>query len=102
MDLSRLLDSRTIWGALGVSALLSTAILLFSPGGLPALNKQEAELREAQTRLLELNRRNRDLYLEVLRLSKQDPELMEALARRQGYARPGETVYTFRNPSQAK
>ncbi|HJW09221.1 MAG TPA: septum formation initiator family protein [Holophagaceae bacterium] len=102
MDLTRLLESRTIWGALGLSALLSTAILLLSPSGLPALNKQEAELREARAHLLELNKRNHELYLEVLRLSKQDPELMEALARRQGYARPGETVYTFRNPAPQK
>ena len=34
---------------------------------------------------------------EVQRLAAKDPELMEALARRQGYARKGETVYTFRN-----
>jgi len=32
-------------------------------------------------------------------LAAQDPELMESLARRQGYARPGETVYTFRKPA---
>ena len=102
MDLTRLLESRTIWSALGLSALVSAAILVFSPGGLRALSKQDAELREARARLLELNKRNHELYLEVLRLSKQDPELMEALARRQGYARPGETVYTFRNPAPPK
>jgi cell division protein FtsB len=51
----------------------------------------------AHKRLVELNRRNRELLDEVQRLAAKDPELMEALARRQGYARKGETVYTFRN-----
>ena len=46
---------------------------------------------------MQLNHRNRELLEEVQRLAAKDPELMEALARRQGYARKGETVYTFRN-----
>lgn len=97
MNANWLLKSSTLWGVLGASALLSMAAMLFSEEGLPALRKREAELAGARARLLELNRRNRELLEEVQRLAAKDPELMEALARRQGYARKGETVYTFRN-----
>lgn len=97
MNPNWLLKSSTLWGALGVSGLLSMLALLFSQGGLPDLHKREAELTAAKVRLLQLNHRNRELLEEVQRLAAKDPELMEALARRQGYARKGETVYTFRN-----
>lgn len=97
MNANWLLKSSTLWGVLGVSGFLSLMAMLFSQGGLPELRKREAELATARTRLLELNRRNRELLEEVQRLAAKDPELMEALARRQGYARPGETVYTFGN-----
>jgi len=97
MNPNWLLKSSTLWGALGVSGLLSMLALLFSQGGLPDLHKREAELGAAKARLIQLNHRNRELLEEVQRLAAKDPELMEALARRQGYARKGETVYTFRN-----
>jgi cell division protein FtsB len=97
MNASWLLKSSTLWGVLGASGLLSLLAMLFSQGGLPELRKREAELRSAHARLVELNHRNRELLDEVQRLAAKDPELMEALARRQGYARKGETVYTFRN-----
>ena len=98
MNLNRLLESRTLWTALGLSALLSAAILWLAPGGVRDLGRQETELRDAEGHLRDLNRSNHELYDEVRRLAAQDPELMESLARRQGYARPGETVYTFRKP----
>ena len=98
MNLNRLLESRTLWAALGLSALLSAGVLWLAPGGMRDLDRQQTELRDAQRRLLDLNRSNHELYDEVRRLAAQDPELMESLARRQGYARPGETVYTFRKP----
>ncbi len=97
MNANWLLKSSTLWGVLGASGLLSLLAMLFSQGGLPELRKREGELVAARTRLVELNRRNRELLEEVQRLAVKDPELMEALARRQGYARKGETVYTFRN-----
>lgn len=97
MNAHWLLKSSTLWGVLGASGLLSLMALLFSEGGLPELRKREAELKGARNRLVDLNRHNRELLEEVQRLAAKDPELMEALARRQGYARPGETVYTFRN-----
>ncbi len=97
MNANWLLKSSTLWAVLVVSALLSLLAVLFSRGGLPELRKRESELLEAKARLVELNQRNRELLEEVQRLAAKDPELMEALARRQGYARRGETVYTFRN-----
>ncbi|MEI6592221.1 MAG: septum formation initiator family protein [Holophagaceae bacterium] len=97
MNPNWLLKSSTLWGALGVSGVLSMLALLFSQSGLPDLRKREAELTAAKARLVQLNHRNRELLDEVQRLAAKDPELMEALARRQGYARKGETVYTFRN-----
>jgi cell division protein FtsB len=100
MNANWLLRSSTLYGVLGASALLSLMALLFSQDGLPDLRKRQAELAETRTRLMDLNRKNRELLEEVQRLAAKDPELMEALARRQGYARPGETVYTFRNPKQ--
>ena len=97
MNANWLLKSSTLWSVLGVSGFLSLMAMLFSQGGLPELRKREAELRSARSRLVELNQRNRELMDEVQKLAAKDPELMEALARRQGYARRGETVYTFRN-----
>lgn len=99
MNINRLLESRSLWAALVASALLSAAILWLAPGGMRDLDRQQADLQEAMTKLRTLNRNNHDLYEEVRRLAAQDPELMESLARRQGYAKPGETVYTFRKPS---
>ena len=66
---------------------------------LPALRKRQGELRAFKEDLLQKSKRNRDLANEVHRLTLKDPELFEALARRQGYARPGETVYSFREHS---
>ena len=43
-----------------------------------------------------MRRANLELGEEVQRLAAKDPELYEALARQQGLARPGETIYTFR------
>jgi len=97
MNANWLLKSSTVWGVLGASGFLSLMALLFSQGGLPELRKRENELAATRARLVELNKRNRELLEEVQRLAAKDPELMEALARRQGYARPGETVYTFGN-----
>jgi len=97
MNANWLLKSSTLWGVLGASGALSLLVMLFSQGGLPELRKREAELAAARSRLMALNHRNRELLAEVQRLAAKDPELMEALARRQGYARKGETVYTFRN-----
>lgn len=97
MNPNWLLKSSTLWGAAAASSLLSVVALLFSQGGVPELRKREAELTAAKVRLVELNRHNRELLEEVQKLAAKDPELMEALARRQGYAKKGETVYTFRN-----
>lgn len=97
MNAAWLLRSRTLWGALVISALVSTGILLFAPDGLPALHQRQGELRAFKEDLLQKARHNRELADEVRRLAAKDPELFEALARRQGYARPGETVYSFRD-----
>lgn len=96
MNINRLLESRSLWAALLASALLSAAILWLAPGGMRDLNRQQSDLQDAMGKLRTLNQNNHDLYEEVRRLAAQDPELMESLARRQGYAKPGETVYTFR------
>lgn len=97
MNAAWLLRSRTLWGVLLASAFGSTAILLLAPDGVRALQRRESELRAFQDDLAQKARRNRELAMEVQRLAAKDPELFEALARRQGYARPGETVYTFRD-----
>lgn len=86
---------------LGISGFLSVAIL-WSPYGLPALHKREQEFSKQQLLLLELNRKNNEIALEVKRLLEKDPELMEALARQRGYAKPGETVYTFRDHGEKR
>lgn len=100
MNSAWLLKSSTLWGALAFSCVTTTSILLFSPDGLPSLRKRQAELREYQAELRQKNVRNRELAAEVRRLATKDPELLEALARRQGYARPGETIYTFRESGE--
>lgn len=102
MNAAWLLRSRTLWGALAFSSLASMGILLLSPKGLPNLRKLEVESRELRLDLRQKTLRNRELAEEVRRLAARDPELFEALARRQGYARPGETVYTFRDRGEGR
>jgi cell division protein FtsB len=102
MNAAWLLKSSTLWGALGGSFICTMTILLFSSAGLPDLRKRQAELREYQLLLLQKSSRNRELAEEVHRLSTKDPELLEALARRRGYARPGETIYTFRETGEGQ
>ncbi|BDU78828.1 FtsB family cell division protein [Mesoterricola sediminis] len=97
MNTSLLLKSSTLWTVLGFSGLGSAAILLFSPDGVTSLHKRRADLVEQQRQLLRMHRANLELAQEVQRLAAKDPELYEALARQQGLARPGETVYTFRD-----
>ncbi len=96
MNASWLLRSKTLGWTLGLSSATSVLILLFSPEGLPALRKRREEVQLLKQDLLQKIKANRELSEEVRRLAEKDPELMEALCRRQGYARPGETVYTFR------
>jgi cell division protein FtsB len=82
------------------SCVATTFILLFSPDGLPSLRRRQAELRDYELVFRKKNAQNRELAEEVRRLVAKDPELLEALARRQGYARPGETIYTFRETGE--
>ena len=96
------LRSSTLWGVLLASGILSGLLLWISPDGFPSIRRRQAELQQYRTELLEKNRRNQTLLEEVRRLARQDPELMEALARRQGYAKPGETVYTFRERGEGR
>jgi cell division protein FtsB len=90
------LRSSTVSWALALSAIGSVLLLLLSPDGIPQMRKNQRDLLEAKRRLVQLHRRNEELFGEVQRLAKKDPDLMEALARRQGFAKPGETVYTFK------
>lgn len=100
MTTAWLLKSSTLWGVLVLSGVGSTGILLFSPDGVPSLRKRQAELLAQQVQLLKMHRANAQLSDEVRRLAARDPELYEALARQQGLARPGETVYTFRDRTE--
>lgn len=90
------LRSKTVSWALALSGVVSALVLLLSPDGLPQARKRQKELQEAKRRLVELHRRNQATFEEVKRLAAQDPELMEALARRMGYVREGEEVITFK------
>jgi cell division protein FtsB len=93
-----LLKSSTLWMVLAISGLVSTAILLLSPDGVVSIRKRESEIQDQQLQLLKMRRANLELAQEVKRLAAKDPELYEALARQQGLAKPGETIYTFREP----
>jgi cell division protein FtsB len=97
-----LLRSSTLWGALLLSAITSLAVLLLSPYGLGSLRKRESEIAAFRQDLQLKTRKNRELLEEVKRLAAKDPELLEALARKQGYQRPGEKVYTFRERSESR
>ena len=96
MNSGFLLKSSTLWWALVISGVSSLTILLISPDGILSLHKREAELLAYRQDLVTKAARNRELGEEVRRLAAKDPELLEALARRQGFAKPGETIYTFR------
>lgn len=95
MNVARLIESRTIRGALVVSGILSTLILVVHPDGIPSLRKRRLELDAMRRDLLQKHQENEVLMEEVRRLASKDPETFEALARRHGFARPGEKVYTF-------
>ena len=97
MNTAWLLKSSTLWGALAISVASSLAILLVSPDGMLSLRQREAELKSYRQELAAKIQRNNELTEEVQRLAAKDPELLEALARRQGFAKPGETIYTFRD-----
>ncbi|MBL0312280.1 MAG: septum formation initiator family protein [Holophagaceae bacterium] len=101
MNTNTLLESRVIMAVLGISGFLSV-VILWSPYGLPALHKREQEFMNQQQKLMDLNRKNHEIALEVKRLLEKDPELMESLARQRGYAKPGETVYTFRDHGEKR
>lgn len=90
------LRSRTVSWALALSGIVSALVLFLSPDGLPQVQKHQRELEEAKRKLVELHRRNEELFKEVQLLAKKDPEKFEALARAQGFAKPGETIYTFK------
>ncbi len=102
MTTAWLLKSGTLWAVLVLSGLASTCILLLSPDGLPSLRKRQAEMLDQQVQLQRMRRANLDLGQEVRRLAAKDPELYEALARQQGLAKPGETIYTFREPGSRR
>lgn len=95
MNTGWLLQSRTLGSAFVLAVASSLLLLLFSSDGVPSLRKREAELRAYREDLFQKSQANRQLLEEVRRLSAKDPELLEALARKHGYARPGEKVYTF-------
>jgi len=99
MNTTWLLKSSTLWAVLVLSGLASTCILLLSPDGLPSLRRRQAEMGDQMVQFQKMRRANLELAEEVRRLAARDPELYEALARQQGLARPGETIYTFREPS---
>jgi cell division protein FtsB len=88
--------------ALMVSGTITASVLLFSGGGLPSLRRRQAELISHKTSLYSLSKHNRVIQSELRRLSDKDPELMEALVRRLGYDRPGETVYVFGDPATTR
>ena len=98
MSTAWLLKSSTLWSVLVISGLISAIILLFSPDGVPSLRKREAEMAATHLQRQKMRRSNLELAQEVRRLADKDPELYEALARQQGLAKPGETIYTFREP----
>ena len=98
MGTAWLLKSSTLWAVLVLSGLASTSILLLSPDGLPSLRQRQGEMTDQLVLLQKMRRSNLELGQEVRRLAAKDPELYEALARQQGLARPGETIYTFREP----
>jgi cell division protein FtsB len=98
MTTAWLLKSSTLWAVLVLSGLASACILLLSPDGVPSLRKRQAEMAGQLVQLQRMRRSNLELNEEVHRLAAKDPELYEALARQQGLARPGETIYTFRDP----
>jgi len=100
MNLAWLLKSKTIWTALTLSISSTMFILLFTPSGLPSLQRRQTELLSHKLNLFGISKQNKVLFDEVRRLNEKDPILMEALVRRLGYDRPGEVVYVFGDQPQ--
>ena len=55
MNTAWLLKSSTLWTVLAISGLVSTAILLLSPDGLPSIRKRESERLDQQYQLLRIS-----------------------------------------------
>lgn len=93
-----LLRSNTLWTVMAISVSVSACVLLFSSDGLYSIQKRQVEMKDQQYQLNNIRKLNSELTQEVHKFATKDPELYEALARQQGLARPGEIIYTFRNP----
>jgi len=93
-----LLRFNTLWTVMVISASASACVLLFSSDGLYSIQKRQVEITDQRHQLKKIRKLNLDLTQEVQRFANKDPELYEALARQQGLARPGEIIYTFRDP----
>ena len=69
MNLAWLLKSKTIWIALTLSVSSIMFILLFTPSGLPALQRRQTELLSHKLNLLGIYKQNKLLFDEVRRLN---------------------------------
>ena len=98
MNITYLLKSSTLWTVVVTSVSVSTCVLLFSSDGLYSIQKRQIEMANQKYQLKKIRELNCELAQEVHRFATKDPELYEALARQQGLARPGEIIYTFRDP----
>jgi cell division protein FtsB len=98
MNATYLLKSNTLWTIVTISASVSACVLLVSSDGLYSMQKRQVEMTDQQYKLNKIRKLNLELTQEVNKFAAKDPELYEALARQQGLARPGEIIYTFRDP----
>jgi cell division protein FtsB len=98
MNTNYILKSNTLWAVMIVSVATSACVLLFSSDGLYSIQKRKVEMANQRYQLKKIRELNCELDKEVRRFAVKDPELYEALARQQGLARPGEIIYTFRDP----
>jgi cell division protein FtsB len=100
------IDSKHQRGAIFVLALVCIALVvheIFGEHGYLALRRQRRDLNELQQQILQLQKDNQQLDLQIKAL-KSDPKAIEKQAREGlGLARPGELIFTLpdKHPSSA-
>jgi cell division protein FtsB len=95
-------SSTTIRNTILALVLASVALIVhnvFGQNGFLAARRQQKDLRQLQEHILNLQQENSQLEKQNQAL-KSDPEAIERKAREDMHlVKPGETVYTLRDPS---
>jgi cell division protein FtsB len=87
-----------VWPAVLAVVLVVCAVIFYR--GMSNFQDVRAELAQVRQTNQRLDRENRSLYRQVLRLRGDDAAVERAARREMGLVRPGEVVYRFAGPGE--